>query len=320
MTFIDRTGQSRPDIEDLTKTRNIPALIRLMGHADPTIRWKAARSLGESGPESVLPLISALSAPDAHIRLGAVEALGTVQDARAVRPVLDLLHCEKKIEVTWAAIIALGELGSLEAIPDLEHCLASDNRYIRYGAACALQRLGWKPATDTDHMYYLIALQDWKSVKGFGAAAIPPLSNIYRDSDSSTRSAIISLLGEMGDAGARATCQMGLKDRDPQVRWTAVLASMNCGISSIHLPLSVADRERTGPNPAAAALLNFLFLGIGYNYIGKWWGFPVFMTYMSILVLAQLYAGPFLPYLIAYPVTAVLGIHTYYLTARMSDL
>jgi hypothetical protein len=82
----------------------------------------------------------------------------------------------------------------------------------------------------------------------------------------------------------------------------------------------VAGRERTGPDPAAAALLNFLFLGIGYNYLGKWWGFPVFMTYMSVLVLAQLAMGPFLPYLIAYPLTALAGIHTYYLAEGMSDL
>jgi len=94
---------------------------------------------------------------------------------------------------------------------------------------------------------------------------------------------------------------------------------MNCGLASHDLPLMVAGRERTGPDPAAAALLNFLFLGIGYNYLGKWWGFPVFMTYMSVLVLAQLAMGPFLPYLIAYPLTALFGIHTYYLAERMSD-
>jgi hypothetical protein len=81
----------------------------------------------------------------------------------------------------------------------------------------------------------------------------------------------------------------------------------------------LAGRERTGPNPAAAALLNFLFLGLGYNYLGKWWGFPVFMTYMSIIVLSQLAVGPFLPYLIAYPVTAVLAVHTYYLAQGMPD-
>jgi hypothetical protein len=39
-----------------------------------------------------------------------------------------------------------------------------------------------------------------------------------------------------------------------------------------------------------------------------------------VLVLAQLALGPFLPYLIAYPVTAILGVHTYYLAERMSDL
>jgi hypothetical protein len=81
----------------------------------------------------------------------------------------------------------------------------------------------------------------------------------------------------------------------------------------------LARRERTGPNPLAAALLNFLFLGLGYNYLGKWWGFPVFMTYMSIIVLAQLVVGPFLPYLVAYPVTALVGLLTYYQAQQMPD-
>jgi hypothetical protein len=95
---------------------------------------------------------------------------------------------------------------------------------------------------------------------------------------------------------------------------------MNCGIRPSHLPPFVAARERIGPNPAAAALLNFLFLGIGYNYIGKWWGFPVFMAYMSAIVLAQLAIGPLLPFLLVYPVTALIGVHTYYVAKRMSDL
>jgi hypothetical protein len=43
------------------------------------------------------------------------------------------------------------------------------------------------------------------------------------------------------------------------------------------------------------------------------------MAYMSVLVLAQLALGPFIPYAIAYPVTAVLGVHTYFMAERMAD-
>ncbi|OPX64531.1 MAG: hypothetical protein A4E34_00076 [Methanoregula sp. PtaU1.Bin006] len=141
-----------------------------------------------------------------------------------------------------------------------------------------------------------------------------------RDDDPGTRATIVSLIGGNADHRAQAACQGALRDRDPRVRWRAVLAALDCGVASHDIPLMVAGRERTGPDPAAAAILNFLFLGIGYNYIGRWWGFPVFMAYMCILVLAQLAMGPWLPYLIAYPLTAIAAIHTYYLAERMSDL
>jgi HEAT repeat protein len=252
--------------------------------------------------------------------MGAAEALAGIGDERATRPLVSLVHREKHPEIAWAGVLALGEIGSPDAVPDLVLLLQDWNKFIRYGAARSLEKLGWEPAGTPDRIRYLIAVQDWELLKTFGPAAVRPLSGSYRDADPGTRERIIALLGEIGDPDAHGTCQAGLRDRDPGVRWTAVLASMNCGIRSLHLPPLVANRERTGPDPLAAALLNFLFLGIGYNYIGKWWGFPVFMTYMSVMVLAQLYAGPFLPYLVAYPVTAVLGVHTYYLADRMSEL
>ena len=40
----------------------------------------------------------------------------------------------------------------------------------------------------------------------------------------------------------------------------------------------------------------------------------------SLPRLAQLAIGPFLPYLIAYPITALFAVHTYYAAQRMSDL
>jgi HEAT repeat protein len=222
--------------------------------------------------------------------------------------------------VRWAAVLALGEIGSPDAVPFLTFLLRDPDRYLRYGAATALGRLDWQPQDTAESTYLLIARQDWASVRRLGAAALPQLIEIFRNPDPITRDQIMAVLSPVDDPRARALCQTALRDRDPRIRWKAVLASMNCGLASHDLPLIVAARERTGPDPVAAGLLNFLFLGIGYNYIGKWWGFPVFMTYMSVLVLAQLALGPFLPYLIAYPLTAVIGIHTYYAAERMSDL
>jgi HEAT repeat protein len=310
---------STVDIGRLKLAGDIPALIGCLNSTDPAVQWHAAEALGSCGEGAVPLLLLALQSRFIPVRLGAIEALGTIRDLSTVNPIVTVVKHDRSLEVRWAAVLALGEIGSTDAIPCLVPLLRDPNRYLRYGAATALGRLGWQPENEADTAYLLIAHQDWDSVKKLGAAALPSLWDSLRDDDPKGRAMIVSILGQTSDRGAHAACQKALKDRDPRVRWKAVLASMNCGLASHDLPLMVAGRERTGPDPAAAALLNFLFLGIGYNYLGKWWGFPVFMAYMSVLVLAQLAMGPFLPYLIAYPVTAVLGIHTYYLAERMSD-
>ena len=319
MTRLHGFVSGVPDTVHLKEAGDIPSLIRHLNHADPSVRWHAADALGTCGGTAVPLLLEALHSRLVPVRLGALEAQGAIRDFRAVSPVIYIINHDTLLEVQWAAVLALGEIGSPDAIPLLVPLLRDTNRYLRYGAAIALGRLGWQPQNEADTVYLLIARQDWESVRHLGAAATPYLSIIFRDNDPATREGIVTVLGQMGDLQAQALCQTALKDKSPYVRWKAVLASMNCGLASYDLPLMVAARERTGPDPAAAALLNFFFLGIGYNYIGKWWGFPVFMTYMSILVIAQLAMGPFLPYLIAYPITAILGIHTYYLAERMSD-
>jgi len=320
MTRLHGFGSAIPDIDGLKQAGDIPALIRLLTSTDLSVRWHAAEALGTCGKAAVPLLLVALQSRFVPVRLGAIEVLGTIRDIRAVSPLLAVIDCDASLEIRWAAVLALGEIGSPDAVPFLVPLLRDPNRYLRFGAATALARLGWQPQNNTDTAYHLIARQDWEAVRRLGAAALPQLQDLLRDNDPNSRAVIVSLLGQIGDPQAQVACQKALKDRDPRVRWRAVLAAMNCGLASHNLPLMVAGRERTGPDPAAAALLNFLFLGIGYNYIGKWWGFPVFMTYMSVLVLAQLAMGPFVPYLIAYPLTALCGIHTYYLAERMSDL
>jgi hypothetical protein len=41
---------------------------------------------------------------------------------------------------------------------------------------------------------------------------------------------------------------------------------------------------------------------------------------MSILVLSQMELGPFIPYLIAYPVTALFAVQTFYMAKRKVDM
>lgn len=319
MTRYPDPGLPDPDPAPMPETGDIASLVRLLGDPDPRRQWRAAVMLGSCGERAVPHLLGALRSGNDSLRLGAVEALGMTGDPRAIAPLAEISGTSRCVEIRWAAVLALGGTSSPAAVPYLVPLLRDPVRYIRYGAATALDQLRWQPESGSDTAYLLAARNDWDAVLRLGSGALPPLYDLLDDTDPASREKIISVIGRIGGSQALPACRKTLKDRDRHVRWTAVLASMNCGLASHDLPLMVAGRERTGPDPAAAALLNFLFLGIGYNYLGRWWGFPIFMTYMSVLVLAQLAIGPFLPYLIAYPVTAVIGIHTYYLAERMAD-
>ncbi|HUH79015.1 MAG TPA: HEAT repeat domain-containing protein [Methanoregula sp.] len=310
---------AKTDTGSLLKEGNIPGLIRLLGSRDPEGSRRAAAALGSLGSPAVPALVSALGSALPMVRLGAAEALGTARDARAVPALARVLGSDRSEEVRWQAAIALGEIGSVLAVPALVRNLRDRNRYVRLGSAEALKKIGWEPRGEADRTHMLIALQDWEALKKIGPAAAGPLHDQLTGNDPATKEQIIALLSGMGDTSSGTVLRECMKDRDPRLRWHAVFAGMDCGIAPDFLPRIVAGRERTGPVPAAAALLNFLFLGIGYNYIGKWWGFPVFMSYMTLIVLAQLAVGPFIPYLVSYPVTAVFAVQTYFAAKKMSD-
>ena len=290
MTRTYGSESTVPDTMKFKEAGDVRSLIRLLNSTDPRVQWHAAEALGTCGEEAVPLLLEALQSPlfpcPARGNRGAGDNPGS---PGTVTPLIAILDHDRSLEVRWAAVLALGEIGSPDAIPFLVPCPA-EIPTATSGTGRQPPLAGWAGSRGTRPIraYLLIARQDWEQVRHLGAAALPSLWEISRDDDPATREAIVSVLGQIGDRDAQAACQKALKDRDPRVRWKAVLASMNCGLASHDLPLMVAGRERTGPDPAAAALLNFLFLGIGYNYLGKWWGFPVFMTYMSVLVLAQL--------------------------------
>ncbi len=70
-------------------------------------------------------------------------------------------------------------------------------------------------------------------------------------------------------------------------------------------------------NPNVAAILNFLFLGLGYNYLGKWWGFLLFQVDATAILLLSLAMGSVIPYLISYSISAVVAVHTWYFVKKL---
>lgn len=306
--------------EVLKQTRDIRGLIRLLDHGNPDIQWRAADTLGTLGEPACDPLIAILDFHKMHVRLGAVEALGDIKCPRSVEPVIKRLESDKDNEVRFVAALALGQIGDHRAEPALEKALLDTDRYVRYGAVMALEMLSWTPDNEETLAHMLIAQQEWETLRGMKGAAVGPLMKILRDPNPKSREKIVRLLGEIGGPDATKACKQALMDRDPGVRWRAVLACRKCGVPRRNIPQILANRPRTTPSAFGAAVLNLFFFGLGYQYIGKWWGFPVFMSYMTIMVFAQLEWNLLFPYIYIYPFTAMCAVQTYYAVKRMPDM
>lgn len=311
-----RAGQDIPGMREAGDTRG---LIRLLSDRDPDTRWRAAEALGGMRSTAVGDLLAGLDCRDPVARLGIVEALGDIGDPRAVGPLLGILAGDGNSENRWAAALALGNLGDPGAVPFLVKALGDPDKYVRLGAALSLGRLRWEPAGGGERAAFLIAGQDWASLPALGQEASGPLLRATRDPDPGIRARAVGALGEMGGPGAAGACDAVLRDPDGEVRWTATLAFPRCGIPLMHLPMGLARRPRPGKSPAIAAFLNLFFLGLGYNYLGRWYGFLIFQLNLTAIVLASLVIGPFVPSVISYSASALVAVHTWFTARRLQE-
>jgi len=307
-----------PDIPSLREAGDLGGLIGLLSHPDPGVQEQAARALGTLGEPATRHLLAELDHPDTGVRLGIIEALGDIGDAGAVPDLLRILGDDGAgSETRWAAALALGNLGDPAAVPSLFRTLRDPDKYVRFGAAMALGKLGREPAGGEDRAYLLVARQEWDSLPALGADATHPLLWATRDRDPAVRAKAVDTLGLLGDARGAEACGLVLRDPDSEVRWRATLAFPRIGIPLMHLPLGLVRRPRTGKSPHVAALLNLLFLGLGYSYLDRWYGLIIFQLNLTGVVLASLVWGPLLPYLASYTLSAILAVQTWYMARRL---
>jgi HEAT repeat protein len=289
----------KPDISALTAKKEIDGLIKALRYPDFDIQWQAAAALGALGTDAMDHLLSALPHHSTEIRLGIIEALGEIRDFRATQALLHLLKDENH-EVRWATAIALGEIGDLRALSPLVLSLLDPDKYVRYGAAIALEKLGWQPKNVSEQVYYYVGKQEWDKILALGPEAVDPLLPLLKDKDAEVRIRVIEILGTLGGDRAKRFCRVTLSDSDTNVRWSAVLSSLKCGLSHKQLPLGVSRRKKGEKNPYIAGFLNFAFPGIGYQYSGtlpSGAGFAIWQTYLLSLLVVLLFVNG------AFPVT-----------------
>jgi len=319
MGIMDLFRPERPDIRRLKAEKDIHGLIRALTYKDLEIQWQAAEALGEMGTEGINHLLDALQSRNKHIKLGVMEALGEIKAREAVQPLTNALH-DPDNEVRWEAALALGEIGDDQAIPSLVEALKDRDRFVRYGAAVALDKFQWQPDTDTLHAYLHLGKQEWKEMIGIGEAAIEPLGVALTDPDSEIREKSVKALGAIGSGKAIPMVYRSLRDANDNVRWNAVKAAPHVGLSLAYLPRGLSLRPRLRKNPYIAGFLNFVLPGMGYFYLGKWWGIIIFQIDVYATTLVFTTNGEFSTYGINYPVYFLLAAHAWYMATKMPDL
>jgi HEAT repeat protein len=300
------------DIDKLVKKQDIRGLIRLLSYPDFTVQWRAAEGLGKLG-NAALPRILRLSGhPDPAVRLGMTEALADIRDPSAL-PVLEhMLSRDESAEVRWAAAISLGGIGDKKSIAPLVQALRDRDKYVRYGASLALNKMEWKPSGPEEALLQAIAGNSWDVIRSIPDAPVDPLIAMMSDRDPVIRMNAFRCISALGKPVPAQAAAAVLKDSHPGVRHCGVKVLPGCGFSPLRLPKGVSKRVKDHKSPFVAALLNFLFLGMGYNYLGRWWGFLLFQVDATAILLLSLATGSLIPYLISYSFSAVVAVHTWY--------
>lgn len=298
--------------------RDIPGLIKALRSKDFSVQTAAARALGSLGTAAMDQLLLALKKKDRDTRIGIIEALAIIRDPRSTEPLLETLHDESS-EVRWVTAIALGEIGDNRATEPLRLALRDPDKYVRYGAAFALAKLDYKPPDPTERAFLFAGMQEWQVVEAAGADAIPALLHILNDRDAGVRQNAIAILGRIGDNSAIPAIMKGLADENSEVRWSAVLSAQRCGVELMYIPRGLSRRPRTRKNPYVAGFLNFMLPGLGYGYIGKWWGIMIFQVDITVTVWLFKYQGETNSYGLLFPVYLLLAIHAWWIAKNMPD-
>ena len=316
MSFLSFLTPKKPDIDALATNKGTDGLIRALRSRDPDIRIRAAQALGTLGPGALDRLEGALLTRNTAVKLGVIGALSAIGNPRSV-PVLTNSLADGNSEVRWQAAIALGEIGDPLAAGALVRALRDPDKYVRYGAAFSLAKIGWKPENAEERAFFFAGMQEWRALKEIGKDAVPALSGLLKDRDNRVRAKAVEILGEIGDPSATPALVRSLADENREVRWNSALAAPKCGILPKYLPRAIAQRPQVTKNPLVAGFLNFLLPGLGYGYLGKWWGTMIFQIDVMATVWLFKYMGDSDSFALLFPIYLVLGIHAWYITTKM---
>jgi HEAT repeat protein len=182
-------------------------------------RERAVGALGKSEDYS-----EALKSPVSDERARAARALGDSRDhAGAVRALEAVLRHDPDREVRAFAALALGQLGGPDATGLLiENLTSTDESYVRGAAMFAIEK-SRDPSAITG-LINILRLNRGHDIEAshvlvkIGAPAVPQLLQALNDPSANVRSAVVDVLGKVGNPEVADRITGLQSDPDPAVR------------------------------------------------------------------------------------------------------
>lgn len=222
----------------------IEQMIEQLNHADPTLRFEAAKQLGASGNErAVLPLIDLLADDNAKVQYAAFSGLVKLGDARAAEPMVNLLLTDPDNRLWELIKLGIGSrlrAGLLDLIQSGDDAMADrltaalDNDMLdEQQQAFVLRLLGRTQDTRAVELLIDRLIQDTPTIQGAAAEAlgyigdaraVSPLLLFLQEDESTLREVATEALGRLGDSRAVPQVLERLEDDNEWVRRAACVS------------------------------------------------------------------------------------------------
>jgi HEAT repeat protein len=275
-------------LANLDASDAIAALRRALKDSDPWVRYFAASSLGRQADADAVPLLDALARGDRlqHVRIAAVEAIGTIGGEKAAGVLGTLTESDDAV-VANAAVRALGGVNAPLVLEPLRRALAAAGSERRMAAVEALARSGreeavellrWTSAADAEPEVARAAMAGLHRIGNsrtpaaraaiaalaevagdptrradavaamaqVSEDAIPAVGDCLSARDPHVRRAVVEALGRLSHPTASAYIRGALEDGDASVRQTAV--AILAGLGTRGMARAFAELARADPS------------------------------------------------------------------------
>jgi HEAT repeat protein len=245
----------------------LDSLVERLEDNDGDIRKGAAGALEKIGNPAIEPLVKILESKNSAVRKEAADILNMMGWKPSNTKEQVLLHLANQ---RWDAIVKTGT----PAIPSLSVALKDKDSGIRKNAADALEKIGWRPSTEEEKAWFLLANQNFDDLSKRGSLGTDLLIIALQDKDDDIRKKALRALGKKGDPREVLPIAAALKDGNPEIRLESASALKRTGDEGAVKPLidtledenAKVREEAAGAlaaigSPSVAPLINVLAVG-----------------------------------------------------------